>query len=126
MDSSTFTVPDGYEWKVADADFDVKDAVVKSFVGIPAEKAVEKAFAAMHDWDTTVLNVVLMEYDIKELKKQYEGCQLMGHKEAFHSGRYVGVFVPCRIKMKDQSIRELNVAIRKDNKQKVWLFDGGI
>lgn len=126
LDASTFTVPDGYEWKVADADFDVKDAVVKSFVGIPAEKAVEMAFAAMHDWDTTVLNVVLMEYDIKELKKQYEGCQLMGHKEAFHSGRYAGVFVPCRIRMKDQSIRELNVAIRKDNKQKVWLFDGGI
>lgn len=126
LDESIFKTPTDINWKMLEEDFDVKDAVVKSFVGISPERAVEMAFAAMKDWDTTVLNVVMFQYSVNELKETYEGCQLIGHKKAFHSGRYAGVFVPCKIRYRDNTVVKKNIAIRNDNKQSVWLVDGGI
>lgn len=126
LNESTFITPTDINWKKADGNFDTKDAEIKSFVGISPERAVEMAFDAMYDWDTTKLNVVLYQYNIEGLKETYEGCQLIGHKKAFHSGRYAGVFVPCKIRFKDQSVQKRNIAIRNDNKLKVWLIDGGI
>lgn len=126
LEENNFKAPTDIKWKIMEEDFDVKDAVVKSFVGISPERAVEMAFAAMKDWDTTVLNVVMFQYPVNELKETYEGCQLIGHKKAFHSGRYAGVFVPCKIRYKDNTIVKKNIAIRNDNKQSVWLIDGGI
>lgn len=126
LDESIFKTPTDIKWKIMEEDFDVKDAVAISFVGISAERAVEMAFAAMKDWDTTVLNVVMFKYPVDEYKETYEGCQLLGHKKAFHSGRYAGVFVPCKIRYRDNTVVKKNIAIRNDNKQSVWLIDGGI
>lgn len=126
LNESSFVVPQNFNWKNSDTNFDSQDAAIKSFIGISPEKAVEMAFEALHEWDTTKLNVVLYQYNIEGLKETYDGCQLIGHKKAFHSGRYPGVFVPCKIRFKDQSIQKRNIAIRNDNNLKVWLIDGGI
>ena len=67
LNESTFKAPKNINWKNADDNFDTKDAEIKSFVGISPERAVEMAFDAMHDWDTTKLNVVLYQYNIENI-----------------------------------------------------------
>jgi len=45
--------------------------------------------------------------------------------EPFRSGRYVGVFVPYRIRIEGK-VKEWQVALRNDNPERRWVFDGGI
>jgi hypothetical protein len=45
--------------------------------------------------------------------------------EPFRTGNYVGVYVPYKIRVEDE-VREWQLALRNDNPQGRWVFDGGI
>jgi hypothetical protein len=42
-------------------------------------------------------------------------------------GRYPGVYVPYRVRFgRDAAVKEFNLALRNDNEQRRWVYDGGI
>ena len=45
--------------------------------------------------------------------------------EPFHTGTYAGVYVPYRIRI-EGTLKEWQLALRNDNPQHRWVFDGGI
>lgn len=124
VDAAAFAVPAGIEWldKRVSSPADGES----QFVGITPEQAVEKMFAAMRTWDEGVLKEVLAYYHLDALKRRYEGCRLIAHKQHFRSGTYGGVFVPCRILFADGRKEDIVVAVRNDNERGAWLADGGI
>ena len=124
VDAAAFAVPAGIEWldKRVSSPADGES----QFVGITPEQAVEKMFAAMRTWDEGVLKEVLAYYHLDALKRRYEGCRLIAHKQHFRSGIYGGVFVPCRIVFADGRKEDIVVAVRNDNERGAWLADGGI
>ncbi len=48
--------------------------------------------------------------------------------EPFRAGPYPGVFVPYKVRFGQgwRSVRTHNLALRNDNDQRRWAFDGGI
>lgn len=124
VDEATFAAPAGIAWldKRVSSPADGES----QFVGITPEQAVEKMFAAMRTWDEGVLKEVLAYYHLGALKRRYEGCRLIAHKQHFRSGIYGGVFVPCRIVFADGRKEDIVVAVRNDNERGAWLADGGI
>lgn len=124
VDEAVFASPAGIEW--LDRRTDSPADGESQFVGITPEQAVEKMFAAMRTWDEGVLKEVLSYYHLDALKRTYEGCRLIAHKQHFRSGTYGGVFVPCRILFADGRKEDIVVAVRNDNERGAWLADGGI
>ncbi len=97
--------------------------------GIEPEEAARRIFTAMHDWDEELLDVALHFYKgeaWKVVKRHYKRVELLHVGKAFRSGAYVGWFVPCRVRKADGSIEELNLALRNDNRDTIWLVDGGL
>ena len=45
--------------------------------------------------------------------------------DPFRAGGYPQVFVPYRVRFGEE-IKEFNLALRNDNSQNRWVFDGGI
>ena len=75
--------------------------------------------------------------DWKTVEKIYPGCshsfknifeelEIIEIGTSFKSGQYAGVFVPYTIKLKSGETKKHNLALRNDNSQKVWVFDGGM
>lgn len=126
IDSSTFEVPKDVEWMEYLSGIHGNNSKTSEFVGIIPERAIEKAFAAMESWDEETLKVVMAQYNLKNIKSTYAGCRLLSHKIHFRSGRYAGVFIPCTIQFANGEKVNRNIAIRNDNKEHVWLIDGGI
>jgi len=62
----------------------------------------------------------------KLFKKQYEKLELISIGTPFKSGNYAGIFVPYVIKLKNGYVKKWNLALRNDNAQKMWEFDGGM
>ena len=62
----------------------------------------------------------------KLFKKQFEGLELISIGTSFKSGKYAGVYVPYVIKLKNGYVKKWNLALRNDNAQKMWEFDGGM
>lgn len=48
--------------------------------------------------------------------------------EPFRAGRYAGVYVPYKVRFGDGlfAVKEHNLALRNDNPQNRWIFDGGL
>ena len=48
--------------------------------------------------------------------------------DPFRSGRYAGVYVPYKVRFGDGlfAVKEHNLALRNDNPQNRWIFDGGL
>jgi len=62
----------------------------------------------------------------KQFKKEFERLELISIGTSFKSGKYAGVFVPYAIKLKNGYVKKWNLALRNDNAQKMWEFDGGM
>ena len=45
--------------------------------------------------------------------------------EPFRAGQYAGVYVPYKVRFGSE-VREHNLALRNDNPESRWVFDGGI
>ena len=56
----------------------------------------------------------------------YEGVIPSEIGEPVRSGEYPGQFVPCKLLMRDGSVREIMLALRNDNAEGCWVVDGGI
>lgn len=129
ISESDFILPNGIEWIDETAEHLTEMAntlPIDQFTGISAEKAAEKMFEAMKNWDEASLKVVMKGYPLSKMAAKYKGCTLVKHGEAFKSGLYEGVFVPCTVKFADGSTRKMKIAFINDKALGTWCVDGGI
>ena len=126
---STFAVDEDIEW-IDNTELGMKVAYetlpFDQFTGITAEEAVVRMFDATSVWDEDFLKVVLRNMSLRQMEKIYKGCRLLEYEPSFKSGLYNGVFVKCKVKMADGSIKKVVVAMRNDNSAKAWVADGGL
>lgn len=124
-----FILPSEIEW-IDETDAYIAEMAntlpVGQFVGITPEKAAEKMFEALKNWDESSLKVVMRGYPLSKMAAKYKGCTLIEHGEAFKSGLYDGVFVPCTVKLANGSTQKMKIAFRIDKEFGAWCADGGI
>lgn len=124
-----FILPSEIEW-IDETDAYIAEMAntlpVDQFVGITPEKAAEKMFEALKNWDESSLKVVMRGYPLSKMAAKYKGCTLIEHGEAFKSGLYDGVFVPCTVKLANGSTQKMKIAFRIDKEFGAWCADGGI
>ena len=129
ISEADFILPSGIEW-IDETDAYIAEMAmtlpVDQFIGISPEKAAEKMFEALKNWDESSLKVVMRGYPLSKTAAKYKGCTLIEHDDAFTSGLYNGVFVPCTVRFADGSTQKLKVAFIKDNALGTWCADGGI
>lgn len=128
--TSTFTLPANIEWTdhtrqaVAAR---ARTLPLGELTGISADQAVEKLFKAFNEWDELMLEAILPSYPLKQLEaKGFKGCVLIRKGEAFKSGTYGGLFIPCEIQLADGKKIKRKLALRNDNQWRTWEVDGGI
>jgi len=98
-----------------------------SMTNISAKEAAEKIFNALHNKDLTPVKESFQGYSENVLKMtNLWGLEVLEIGEPFKSGEYIGEFVPYKIKLSNGRVKQHNLAIRNDNKNKVWVIDGGI
>ena len=98
-------------------------------IGIGADEAAEIILKAMQTWDLNILNTAMTLYKgdtMKVLESKYKGVEVKSIGKAQSSGLYAGKFVKCKVIMPDGSKETLMLALRNDNKQGVWVVDGGL
>lgn len=97
-------------------------------VGISAGKAAKIILQAMNEWDENILNTAMLYYRelMPKLKSIYGGMKVVSIDKPFKSGLYPGRFVRSKVILADGTEKELVIAIRNDNEDKVWLLDGGL
>jgi outer membrane lipoprotein-sorting protein len=120
----TITLPKGVEWK--ELSNNIKS---ETFNNITSKRAAELIFDAMakNNWDSIkdvwpLFNRITMPI----IKKNYGGLEVIKIGESFKSGLYKGEFVPYEVKLPDGTIKKHNIALRNDNKNRVWIVDGGL
>ena len=125
---STFTLdlPKGVE--VVDL-ATTKNIKSETFSTISSKRAAEIIFAAMANnrWDE--VKVPFTEWNVgmmKLMKSHYGGLKVVKIGEPFKSGLFPGEFVPYEVILSDGSTKKHNLALRNDNKNKVWLVNGGL
>ena len=126
IDPALFTIilPKGTEWKILS-----NDIKSETFSNITSKQAAELIFDAMakNNWDS--INEVFQQFNgviMQIYKKKYGGLKVIKIGETFKSGLYPGEFVPYEVKLNDGSIKKHKLALRNDNKNKVWVVDGGL
>lgn len=62
----------------------------------------------------------------ERIKSYLAGLQVVSLGEPFTDGGYPGVFVPYEIRFKNGELKKFRLAIRRDNPEKRWVFDGGL
>ena len=93
--------------------------------GVSSKEAARLVFTALANKNIEPVKEAFGYWDKMIIKKFY-GLELLELGEAFKSGRYPGEFVPYKIKLPDGKIKTHNIALRNDNKNKVWMVDGGL
>lgn len=91
-------------------------------------KEMAKAFfdaCSNEDWDE-FLKFWSASDITKEIKDYLGGLVVISLGEPFKSEGYPGWYVPYKIKMKNGDIREMNLAVRNDNKAGRYVVDGGL
>ena len=130
VSESAFALPLNIEWlddtreSIAQR---ATDLPVSEFVGIGPEEAVDKLFKALDEWNEPMLKVILRIYPLRRLEARgFKGCTLLKKGDAFQSGTYGGVFVPCEIQLVNGRKIKTKLALRNDNPWHAWEVDGGI
>jgi hypothetical protein len=101
----------------------------ETFSTISSKRAAEIIFDAMANnrWDAVKVPFATYNFgEMKHLKSRYGGLKVIKIGEPFKSGLYSGEFVPYEVVLSDGSTKKHNIALRNDNKNKVWLVDGGL
>lgn len=114
-------VPDDFEWKSAS---DLEPKATK-YTNISSKQAATNFLNACSTGNWTEVKRVF-PYINDELKKTLFEIEVLNIGASFKSGQYPGEFVPCKVKFNDGTKREFNLALRNDNKNKVWVIDGGL
>jgi len=126
VNSSLFsiTLPEGMVWH--EIAVDPKNG---TFSNITSKHAAELIFDAMskNNWDA-IKDVwqLSSRVTMSLLKNEYGGLEVIKIGEPFKSGLHKCEFVPYEVKLPDGSIRKHNIALRNDNRNKVWVVDGGL
>ena len=110
-------------------DMSIRAEASSPLIGIEADEAAEIILKAMQTWDTNILNTAMTLYKgdtMKVLESRYKGVEVKSIGKAQSSGLYPGKFVKCKVVMPDGSKETLMLALRNDNKQGVWVVDGGL
>lgn len=127
------TVADLYDKATFDSitfnDMSIRAEASSPLIGIEADEAAEIILKAMQTWDMNILNTAMTLYKgdtMKVLESRYKGVEVKSIGKAQSSGLYPGKFVKCKVVMPDGSKETLMLALRNDNKQGVWVVDGGL
>lgn len=118
-------LPEGVIWNDLDADLPAGG----KFVDITADEAARMIFTAAQNGDLKSVEEAFFYYkgeSMQAICKQYNGLKLIRLGKSFRSGDYPGVFVPCEVKLPNGKIERFNLALRNDNRQNMWLVDGGL
>ncbi|MBR2072058.1 MAG: hypothetical protein IJ976_00160 [Alistipes sp.] len=110
-------------------DMAVKVEASSPLIGIEADEAAEIILKAMQTWDMNILNTAMALFKgdlMKVVEERYKGVEVRSIGKAQSSGLYPGKFVKCKVIMPDGSKETLRLALRNDNRQGVWLVDGGL
>jgi outer membrane lipoprotein-sorting protein len=128
LSPSTFalTLPKGAEVTDLAA---IKTVKSETFSNISSKRAAEIIFDAMANnrWDA--VKVPFAEYNfalMKLIKRKFSGLKVVKIGEPFKSGLFPGEFVPYEVVLSDGNTNKFNLALRNDNKNKVWLVSGGL
>ena len=108
---------------------DIVNAVDSPLVGITADEAAKIILKAMSEWDTEILNTAMHYFKgdvMKIVEDRYRGLEVKSIEKAVKSGLYPGRFVKCKVVLPNGKKETLTLALRNDNKAKVWLIDGGL
>lgn len=127
------TVADLYDKALFDSitfnDMSIRAEASSPLIGIEADEAAEIILKAMQTWDMNILNTAMALHTgdlMKVLESRYKGVEVKSIGKAQSSGLYPGKFVKCKVVMPDGSKETLMLALRNDNKQGVWVVDGGL
>ena len=127
------TVADLYDKALFDSitfnDMSIRAEASSPLIGIEADEAAEIILKAMQTWDMNILNTAMTLYKgdtMKVLESRYKGVEVKSIGKAQSSGLYPGKFVKCKVVMPDGRKETLMLALRNDNKQGVWVVDGGL
>lgn len=120
LDASLWQVPTDVTWRDMQASY-----TNNLLTGISAQKAVERILEALERSNIASVKEALRYYDQQTIS-QFYGLKMLSVGEPFASGSYCGVFIPCRVKLKDGTVKKYRLAMRNDNENKVWTLDGGI
>lgn len=110
-------------------DMSIRAEASSPLIGIEADEAAEIILKAMQTWDMNIINTAMTLYKgdtMKVLESRYKGVEVKSIGKAQSSGLYPGKFVKCKVVMPDGSKETLMLALRNDNKQGVWVVDGGL
>ena len=110
-------------------DIEFKQGQSSPLAGITADEAAKIILEAMGSWDSKILDTAMYYYKgdlMTQIEKKYKGLQVQSIGKSFKSGLYAGRFVKCKIVFADGTKETLTLALRNDNKNKVWLLDGGL
>ena len=108
---------------------EISNSVNSPLVGITADEAAKIILKAMNEWDTEILNTAMHYYKgdvMKVVEERYRGLEVKSIDKAVKSGLYPGRFVKCKVVLPNGKKETLVLALRNDNKQGVWLLDGGL
>ena len=108
---------------------DIVNAVDSPLVGITADEAAKIILKAMNEWDTEILNTAMHYFKgdvMKIVEERYRGLEVRSIEKAVKSGLYPGRFVKCKVVLPNGKKETLTLALRNDNKAKIWLVDGGL
>lgn len=127
------TVADLYDKTLFDSitfnDMSIRAEASSPLIGIEADEAAEIILKAMQTWDMNILNTAMTLYKgdtMKVVEERYKGVEIRSIGKAQSSGLYPGKFVKCKVVMPDGRKETLMLALRNDNKQGVWVVDGGL
>ena len=131
IDAALFTInlPEGIAWTELDVgNRQVKFASPKITIN-SAEDAAKLFFTACskYDWDIVekLFPSLATAGNAKEIKDYIGGLKLISLGKPFKSGLFGGTFVPYEVKFKSGETKKMNLAVRNDNTEHVWLVDGG-
>lgn len=93
-----------------------------------ADEAAQIMLKAMGSWDSEILSTAMHYYRdlMPQLEAKYKGLKVKSIKKAVKSGLYPGRFVECEVILANGEKEHLILALRNDNKQHIWLLDGGL
>jgi outer membrane lipoprotein-sorting protein len=128
IENSVFTInlPQGAQWKDLTLESTLES---ETFSNITSKRAAEIIFEAMakNNWES--VDDVFSQFNfvtMKIFKMRYGGLEVIKIGESFKSGLYKGEYVPYEVKLKNGFVKKFKMALRNDNKNKVWLVDGGL
>lgn len=119
-ESSILQLPENIKWVDVDAQLD--NALLTN---VSAKQAANVILKALSDKNIEPVKEAFRGWDMKRFDG-YFGLQILEIGDSFTSEIYSGEIVPCKVKFVNGKIKSLNLALKNDNKGKVWVIDGGI